>query len=1493
MRKPIIGVVLILLLTCFNAMATDYYVATNGNDSNSGTTTSSPFKNLQKAIDVVSAGDYIYIRGGVHSVSSTIVITKNGTSGSNIHVFAYSGESPILQFDNVENSSNKGVVMDGDYWHWKGITIEKAGDNGMLLSGNNNTIESCIFRKNCDTGLQLSRYSSSASSISDWPSNNLILNCEAYDNKDSDNEDADGFAAKLTCGTGNVFRGCVAHHNIDDGWDLYTKSETGPIGEVLFEDCIAHNNGILTDGATSGGGDKNGFKLGSSSNKVNHTLIRCIAFGNGKHGFTDNGNIGNIKFYNLTSYDNGDYNYHTRDNASHTFRNCITLNGTHTDRIVGDAPTSCNAFDDTDTDWIIAVSSSDFQTLSQGPDSDPTSNGFLNLKSSSSLIDAGCSAPGVTGNGTLDLGAIEYGGTPDKFTLTTSVSGSGSVNPSSGSYNAGENVTITATPSAGGTFVNWSGDASGSTNPLTVTMNSDKDIIAVFSGEPNQYLLSTNIIGQGTVSPASGSFDDGTNVNLTASPATGYSFGGWSGDASGSAETTSITMDSDKSVTATFISDNQDDIVHNFTESGTSSSFFNILGNLSTSKGTVTYNGLTLTQCLKIESSTSISFTSAQEGTLTLVFNNDFNGGFKIDGTNYSASSGILTLDLSTGNHTLTKGDVANLYYISLSYNNGACDPTQITSYIQLDGGSWNQTNSSSIDVGGAVVLGPHPTQGGSWNWSGPNGFSSNLRSVELSNIQKTQEGIYTAIFTNDCGATTSTNINLTVNEIQGGAIVLSATATDARVDLTWSSNNISSSYQVYRDLDNDPSGRVRIATTAELNYTDNDVTSGTTYYYWIKAIDINSATINSNVAEATPQGNEEVTITIQENETGFCGVDGTIDNNNSGFTAEGFANTENSLGNGIDWKINFGSSGTNTFVFRYASSSDRPADLIINGTTVASNINFPSTGSWTSWSTVSVTAYVSSGVNSVRLEASGTSGLANIDYIEVTGSGLAIANCNVEPEMFIVSTSVNGSGSISGAGQFEAGTSTRLEALPINGWEFVSWGGDISGTSNPIDVTINSNISVAANFREVDNPDVDFSMIGYAAVPGEGYSTTTGGQGGNEITINSLSALQSWAASRENNTTPEIVYIDGKISSSSKVIVTVKHGANISILGLGSTAELENVALNIRNTDNVIVRNLKIHEVLYPNDALTIDECMHVWVDHCEFHSIIGDGVTVDTYDGLLDIKKGSRYVTVSWCSFHDHMKVMLIGHTNNTGQQEQDSKMRVTLHHNHFYNTDGRNPSLRFGAIHMFNNYFDNIADYGIAARVGSHALIENCHYNDVKLSMSTDKFPVDGLPNGYICQSGNLFTGSTSSPVISQTGCDWWTSSTLPYSYTLDPVSTVASTVPANVGVGKISSLKNRNVPASVNMTDINNAAIETSIYPNPFNEYTNITVKLKEDMFITVYLYNSNGQRIQTIAKGSYSAGNNKIVFSNPGLKTGIYFFSIESKYGKETRQIIIE
>ncbi len=150
--------------------------------------------------------------------------------------------------------------------------------------------------------------------------------------------------------------------------------------------------------------------------------------------------------------------------------------------------------------------------------------------------------------------------------------------------------------------------------------------------------------------------------------------------------------------------------VQNFTESGTSSSFFTISGNLSTSKGTVTYNGLTLTQCLKLESSTSITFSGS--GTLTLVLS-EAGKGVKIDGTEYTTdSNGIITAALSSGSHTITKGDSANLFYMVFSGEGSTSTPVATTT---VSAGVQNPTTTTVNNP--AVVEGDlNVVSVGGWN---------------------------------------------------------------------------------------------------------------------------------------------------------------------------------------------------------------------------------------------------------------------------------------------------------------------------------------------------------------------------------------------------------------------------------------------------------------------------------------------------------------------------------------------------------------------------------------------------------------------------------------------------------------------------------------------------------------------------------------------------------------------------------------------------------
>jgi pectate lyase len=295
--------------------------------------------------------------------------------------------------------------------------------------------------------------------------------------------------------------------------------------------------------------------------------------------------------------------------------------------------------------------------------------------------------------------------------------------------------------------------------------------------------------------------------------------------------------------------------------------------------------------------------------------------------------------------------------------------------------------------------------------------------------------------------------------------------------------------------------------------------------------------------------------------------------------------------------------------------------------------------------------------------------------------------------------------------------------------------------------------------------------MEGYAAISGNGHGATTGGNGGSSVTVTSQADLETQAAS----STTEVIYVNGLFSGSGEVTVA----SNKSIIGVGANSGLTGIGLKMKGVYNVIIRNMKISKVTAASgdgDAIHIESSDHIWVDHCDLSSDMNNGK--DYYDGLLDITHAGDYVTASWTAFHDHYKVSLVGHSDSNGS-EDTGHLHVTYAHDYFYNFDSRTPSLRFGTGHVYNCYFVN-GITGVHSRENAQMLVQNNVFVNVGTPIeTTGDSPVDGFVN----QSGNDFGTGTND--ITQTG----TFTAPPYSYTLGATSSVASTVTAGAGTGKI--------------------------------------------------------------------------------------------------------
>jgi pectate lyase len=203
---------------------------------------------------------------------------------------------------------------------------------------------------------------------------------------------------------------------------------------------------------------------------------------------------------------------------------------------------------------------------------------------------------------------------------------------------------------------------------------------------------------------------------------------------------------------------------------------------------------------------------------------------------------------------------------------------------------------------------------------------------------------------------------------------------------------------------------------------------------------------------------------------------------------------------------------------------------------------------------------------------------------------------------------------------------------------------------------------------------------------------------------------------------------------------VRIRPGSNTTIVGVGKDATLEGIWLDIRGTANVadsrtsiIVRNLSFIDTYdcfpqwAPNDgalgswnalydSISLRDTNNVWIDHNRFEDVETADVTLpnrfgvlfQVHDGLLDITNASDLVTVSWNVFRNHDKVMLIGSSDNAPADV--GKLRVTLHHNVFDALGQRVPRVRFGQVHVYNNYYKVCATpgYGYSWGVGIQSQI-----------------------------------------------------------------------------------------------------------------------------------------------------------------------------------------
>ncbi|MEV6303108.1 right-handed parallel beta-helix repeat-containing protein [Actinoplanes sp. NPDC051861] len=284
-------------------------------------------------------------------------------------------------------------------------------------------------------------------------------------------------------------------------------------------------------------------------------------------------------------------------------------------------------------------------------------------------------------------------------------------------------------------------------------------------------------------------------------------------------------------------------------------------------------------------------------------------------------------------------------------------------------------------------------------------------------------------------------------------------------------------------------------------------------------------------------------------------------------------------------------------------------------------------------------------------------------------------------------------------------------------------------------------------------------SPVGFASMNGG----TPGGSSSTVVTVTSASALKSALSSGTSQT----VRVSGLISISGMYSVA----SNKTVIGVGSGSGITGGGLNLSGVRNVILRNLVFRNA--SDDSINVQEgTTNVWIDHNDL---------ANGYDGLIDIKRGSDYITVSWNKLHDHDKSMLLGHDDGNASQD-NGKLRVTYKHNWFDGTNQRHPRVRFAnPVHVLNNYYSNIGSYGVASTMNAGVYVERNYFENVANPTVTQ---TGDSAAGNIKVLNNYKVNSGTEQVRNGASV-----AAIPYSYTPQANNTVKATVVAGAGTGKI--------------------------------------------------------------------------------------------------------
>ena len=357
-------------------------------------------------------------------------------------------------------------------------------------------------------------------------------------------------------------------------------------------------------------------------------------------------------------------------------------------------------------------------------------------------------------------------------------------------------------------------------------------------------------------------------------------------------------------------------------------------------------------------------------------------------------------------------------------------------------------------------------------------------------------------------------------------------------------------------------------------------------------------------------------------------------------------------------------------------------------------------------------------------------------------------------------------------------------------------------------------------------------------ALVGYGAGVTGGeGSGSQVLHFDNGKALQTWLLQRTKDEkkgthTPTVIWLsgtfksdDGRDFSEAHPWFDVKDVSNLSFIGT-DTFVMDKIGIFCVRANNIIIRNINFQQPKANNgaDAVSMQDCDGVWVDHCTFTSL---NQTKDYEDGSTDITHGSKNVTVSWCRYIKTQKSCLVGHSNS---QSGDVAITATFHHNWFEGSSSRHPRVRFGTVHVYNNLFDGNTTYGVGSAYGAKVLVEYNYFDAVQLPTDICTYPakgggvsnLQGSVAGYLYPTQNVYVNKPAkakSPYplsnVKYTKYNGTAGTELTYadfkpsySYTVTAAEDVPSVVKAGAGYGKLEGFASAPVPVdNGGITDFN--------------------------------------------------------------------------------------